>query len=287
MHHTAFLAGVSLFIAGCLQAPSPIRECSGPALDADAPRPIVAEDTVFIEEMTWMEVRDALKAGKTTVLVATGGVEHSGPYLATGKHNYILRATTEAIARKLGNTLVAPIVAFVPEGNIDPRTGHMRYPGTISINADTFERLLTDICASLRAQGFRRIILVGDSAGNQRGMEAVAARLDARWQGKTRVHFISEYYDYAAIDRWLEVQGVRQRDEGVHDDFATTAQLLAVDPTAVRMHQRLAAGRFRINGIDLAPVEQTVAWGRKIIDFRAEVTVQAIRKASARDDVQP
>src|SRR5580692_6668944 len=85
-----------------------------PALDAK--RPIEAIDSVFIEELTWMEVRDALKAGKTTVIIPTGGVEQNGPYLATGKHNYILRATTEAIARKLGNALIAPIVPFVPEG---------------------------------------------------------------------------------------------------------------------------------------------------------------------------
>ena len=70
-----------------------------------------------------MEVRDALKAGKDTVIVATGGVEQNGPYLATGKHNNVLRATTEAIARKLGNTLVAPIVAFVPEGESTRRPG--------------------------------------------------------------------------------------------------------------------------------------------------------------------
>ena len=71
--------------------------------DPNMVRPIESLDTVFIEEMTWMEVRDAMKAGKKTVIIATGGVEQNGPYLATGKHNYILRATTEAIARKLGN----------------------------------------------------------------------------------------------------------------------------------------------------------------------------------------
>src|ERR671924_1449954 len=81
--------------------------------DPNMPRPIDALDTVFIEEMTWLEVRDAMKAGKTTVIVPTGGVEQNGPYLATGKHNYILRGTAEAIARKLGDALVAPIVAFV------------------------------------------------------------------------------------------------------------------------------------------------------------------------------
>src|SRR5262249_18609393 len=159
----------------------------------------------------------------------------------------ILRGTTEAIARKLGNALVAPIVPFVPEGAIDPPTGHMRYPGTISLTEETYERLLTDICASLRAHGFEHIVLLGDSGGNQRGMKNVAARLDAQWAGgKTRVHFIPEYYDYPGVEKWLEKQGIKQIDEGLHDDFAITAQMMAVDPVTVRMKQRIAAGRFRI-----------------------------------------
>jgi creatinine amidohydrolase/Fe(II)-dependent formamide hydrolase-like protein len=250
--------------------------------DPSAPRPIEARDTLFIEEMTWMEVRDALKAGKTTVIVPTGGVEQNGPYLATGKHDYILKATTEAIARKLGDALIAPIVPFVPEGDIDPPTGHMKYPGTISLTEDTYERLLVDICASLRTHGFREIVLIGDSGGNQTGMKAVAERLNAKWAGgKTRVHFIPEYYDYPAVDRWLAKQGVKQTDEGLHDDFVITAQMMAVDPTLVRAKERQAAGKFRINGIDLAPVEKTVEWGKKIIDFRAEATSKAIRKATA------
>jgi creatinine amidohydrolase/Fe(II)-dependent formamide hydrolase-like protein len=243
-------------------------------------RPIEALDTVFLEEMTWMEVRDALQGGTTTVLIATGGVEQNGPYLATGKHNVILRATTEAIARKLGQCLVAPIVAFVPEGTIDPPSGHMKYPGTISLTEDTYERLLTDICASLRTHGFRDLLLIGDSGGNQQGLKAVAARLNGRWKdATTRVHFIGEYYDYPAVDKWLKEQGIKEIDEGLHDDFAVTAQMMAVDPTTVRMKQRLAADKFRINGIELAPAEKTVAWGKKIIDFRAETTVKAIRKA--------
>jgi len=248
--------------------------------DPKAPRPIEALDTVFTEEMTWMEVRDALKGGKTTVLVATGGVEQNGPYLATGKHNYILRATTEAIARKLGHCLVAPIVAFVPEGNIDPPSGHMKYPGTISLNEDTYERLLTDICASFRTHGFRDVILIGDSGGNRKGMKEVAARLNARWKDeKTQVHFIGEYYDYPGVDKWLHQQGIKETDEGLHDDFAVTAQMMAVDPTTVRMKQRIAADKFRINGVELVPAEKTIAWGKKIIDFRAETTVKTIRKA--------
>jgi creatinine amidohydrolase/Fe(II)-dependent formamide hydrolase-like protein len=246
--------------------------------DPKTPRPIAALDSVWIEELTWMEVRDALKAGKTTLIIPTGGVEQNGPYLATGKHNVVLRATAEAIARKLGNALVAPVVAFVPEGDIDPPTSHMKYPGTISLTEETYERLLTDICACFRTHGFANIILIGDSGGNQKGMKAVAERLNAKWSDKkTRVHFIAAYYDYPAVTRWLADQGIKQVSEGIHDDFAITATMMAVDPTTVRMKQRIAAGKFRINGVDLMPAEKTIEWGKKIIEFRADRTVKAIR----------
>src|SRR5262245_43597813 len=265
---------LSIFLAAVPDPTSP---------DPNSPSPIEAVDSVFIEELTWMEVRDAMKSGKTTVIIATGGVEMNGPYLATGKHNYILRVTTEAIARKLGNALVAPIVAFVPEGDIEPATQHMRYPGSISLTEDTYERLLTDLCASFRAHGFAHIVLIGDSGGNQDGMKAVAAALNTRWAGgKTRVHFIPEYYDYAGLGTWLEKQGIKQTPEGHHDDFGITAQMMVVDPSTVRMKERIAAGKFRINGVDLAPAAKTIEWGKKIIDFRAEATATAIKKSIAK-----
>src|SRR5262245_5724329 len=178
--------------------------------DPDAPRPIAARGTLWIEDLTWMEVRDALKAGKDTVIVATGGVAQNGQYLVTGKHNVVLRGTTAAIAHKLGNALVAPIVPFVPEGDIEPPTSHMLYRGTISVSEQTFQVLLTDICASLRTHGCRRIILIGDSGGNQDGMKAVAAALSAKWTSSScRIAFIPEYYDTAAVTKWLETQGIK------------------------------------------------------------------------------
>jgi creatinine amidohydrolase/Fe(II)-dependent formamide hydrolase-like protein len=246
----------------------------------DSPRPIDAVDSVWIEDLTWMEVRDAMKAGKTTVLIPTGGVEQNGPYLVTGKHNVVLKATSEAIARKLGNTLIAPIVAFVPEGDIDPPTIHMPYPGTISLTEETYQRLLIDICASFRKHGFEHIVLIGDSGGNQAGLKAVAKQLNEKWEGKTsRVHYIAEYYNYPDVSKWLKSQGIVEKDEGLHDDFAITATMMTVDPKSVRMKERLKAGKFSINGIELAPAEKTIEWGKKSVDLRAEATVKAVRKS--------
>lgn len=270
------LLGV-LVAVGCLADSPPISPSA-----LDAPRPVAAADTVFLEEMTWMEVRDAVRGGKTTVLVPTGGIEQNGPYLATGKHDYIVRAITEAAARQLGNALVAPIVSFVPEGDIDPPSGHMKYPGTISVTEETYERLLTDLCASLRVHGFRNIVLLGDSSGNQQGMQAVAKRLTAKWaDANVRVHFLAEYYNYAEVAHWLEQQGIQLKNEDVHDDFIVTAQLLAANPATVRMKQRLVAGQLRISGMTMS-LDQAVEWGKKILAFRTERTVRAIRDALQR-----
>ena len=91
---------------------------SGP----EAVRPIDMLDTVWIEEQTWMETRDAIRAGKTIAIIGAGGLEQNGPYTPNAKHNYVLRTTCEATARKLGNALCAPIVWLEP-GNInDPNS---------------------------------------------------------------------------------------------------------------------------------------------------------------------
>ena len=252
--------------------------------DPDTPRPIEVYDTVFLEEMTWLEVRDALRAGKTTAIIATGGVEQNGPYLALGKHNYILRATTDRIARQLGDALVAPIVPFVPEGDIDPPSGHMHYPGTISVGADTFEMLLMDIAESLRAHGFEHVVLIGDSGGNQEGMKAVAEKLTDEWgPAETTTHFIPEYYDNPRWNEWLRARGIEEVDEGLHDDVRHSAIMMFVDPMTVRTPQRIAAGKFSINGVDLAPVDETVALAEQLIDYQATVTVEAVRRATGHE----
>jgi creatinine amidohydrolase/Fe(II)-dependent formamide hydrolase-like protein len=265
-------------LAFLLLAASAFAQGGQPALDE--PRPIDAVDTVFIEDLTWMEVRDAIKAGKTSVLVATGGVEQNGPYLVTGKHNVVLQAMTESIARKLGNALVAPIIAFVPEGDFDPPTGHMKYPGTISLSKDTYKALLRDIASSLKTHGFRNILFIGDSGGNQDGMKEVAAELTTRWGGSPGVHFIPEFYDYDGLMTWLEEQGHKQVDQGLHDDYGITSIMMTVDPKSVRYQQRVVKGLDSINGLKITPVEKTQEVGRKAIEWRAGKTVEAIRKAT-------
>lgn len=251
-----------------------------------APNPLEASDSAWIEELTYMEVRDRIAAGTTTAIIATGGIEENGPYLATGKHNVILEAICPAIAAELGNALCAPIVPFVPEGNIDPPSGAMHFPGSFSVSDETYKALLDDMASSLRQHGFTDIVFIGDSGGNQRGMKAVAETLNMRWPSSdVRAHFVAEFYSpgWEATEDYTEEElGVAEtKSDGHHDDIWVTAMMMVTDPESVRYRQRVDANLASINGVDISSLDETIELGRKMVEFRARFTADAIRGALA------
>jgi creatinine amidohydrolase len=263
-------------------------DCAGNVYNcADTPNPLPTPETVWIEEMTWMDVRDALADGKTTALIATGGVEPNGPWLATGKHNYVLRANCDAIARELGDALCAPVIKLVPEGNIDPPSSHMTSPGTISMRQETFEAMLTDVVHSLKMHGFRNIVLFGDSGGNQAGMRNVAEKLNAMWDGTVVAH-VPEYYDYATVTRYMAFRGYEGTEsDGLHDDPVITMNMFADDPYSVRWAERVASGNAMINGVDVSDRVKNLEIAREIVAFRARETAAHVRRHVATGGTMP
>lgn len=265
------------------QAIQAAREAaSGP----NAVRPIDMLDSVWIEELSWMEVRDLIKAGKTTALIGSGGLEQNGPYEPTGKHNFTLQTTLEATARALGNALVAPIVTLEP-GNPD-REGLT--PGSVFITQDTFRAILTDMTTSLKSMGFTDIVMVADSGGNPPGMIDVTKALNAKWNGRpARVFYIPEYYEE---DKWsfnyLKQLGILQKPDvqsatryDIHDDYHYESLVAVTNPTLIRPEQRIKAKKFSINGVEIGSVAKMVENGRKLAAYRATITVNAIKKAMA------
>jgi len=285
---------VTALLAAFVAPPAATLAAQG-RVTPETPRPIEAGTSLWAEELTFMEVRDRVRAGTTTIFIGTGGVEQNGPYVAGGKHNFVLATVLPYIARAAGNALIAPIVKFVPEGRIEPTPGgHMQYSGTISLEAATFEALLTDICRSYKAHGFVDIVLIGDSGGNQRGMRNVADALNVKWAAEqARVHFLPEYY---SEDQWsydyLKSLGIVQVDSmapagqarerradtrnGMHDDIYYEAQIAVQDPALIRADERIKAGQFTLHGVDLVSVANTVELGRKLAAYRAGITVRAL-----------
>jgi creatinine amidohydrolase/Fe(II)-dependent formamide hydrolase-like protein len=239
-------------------------------------------DTVFLEKLTWDEVRDSIAAGKTTIIIPTGGTEQNGPHMALGKHNVRIAANAEMIAGRLGNALVAPVVAYTPEGGIDPPTGHMRFPGTISIPDPVFREVLEYAARSLKQHGFRDIVFIGDSGPNQPGQAAVAEKLNAEWAGSNvRVHAVAGYYrsDPEGDAQEMIKRGIRRDEIDNHADVRDTSQMMAVDPTMVRT-AKLQAGDGK-NGIQGDPRRSTAEIGRALIERTVTRTVGLIRQSIA------
>ncbi len=248
---------------------------------AAAPAP-----SLLLDELTWTELRDEIKAGKTTVIVPVGGTEQSGPHIVLGKHNARAGALAARIAASLGNALVAPVVAYVPEGAIDPPAGHMRFAGTISIPENAFEATLEGAARSLCRAGFRDIVLIGDHGGYQKSLVKVAAKLDREWASSpVRVHAIEEYY--RAGDRGfaqaLREQGFSEQEIGTHAGAADTSLALAVDEKLVRsarLHDGSALGRAE--GVYGDPRRASAAAGRAGVDLIVARTRDAIQREVAR-----
>jgi creatinine amidohydrolase/Fe(II)-dependent formamide hydrolase-like protein len=202
-----------------------------------APASAAPPDTVFLEELTWTEVRALVARGATMAIVPIGGTEQNGPHMALGKHNVRVRALAERVARALGGAVVAPVIAYVPEGGLAPPTGHMRFPGTIGVTEETFRRTLEAAARSLRLAGFREVVFLGDHGSTQAGEKAVATRLSREWTGaRVRVHAIEEYYRAATAGfrDLLRSRGYRADELGEHADLADTSLTLALEPRLVR-----------------------------------------------------
>ena len=253
---------------------------AAPAAFAEVPRP------VMLEELTWTELRDEIGSGKTTIIVPIGGTEQNGPHMVLGKHNVRARVLAERIARALGNALVAPVMAYVPEGGTAPPTAHMRFPGTITMAEDTFAQVLESAARSFRLHGFRDIVFLGDHGGYRKIDKAVATRLNREWASSAvRVHAVDEYYaaTETAYPQALKRKGLRDDEIGTHAGLADTSLALAVDPRLVRAEQ-LSAGRAgaKAEGVYGNPARASAELGQLGVDIIVGQTVEAIRKAVAR-----
>jgi creatinine amidohydrolase len=243
---------------------------------------------VELEEMTSPELRERIAAGASTVLIPIGGTEQNGPYMTLGKHNVRARLLARQIAQRLGNAVVAPVVAYVPEGAIRPPAAHMRFAGTISIPDATFEALLEATARSLRQHGFRDIVLLGDHGGYQKSEERVAARLNREWRGEGgRVLALLDYYrvTQTAYLADLRARGFGEAELGTHAGLADTALALALDPSLVRVAALARAPRPNEgDGVQGDPRRASAELGQLGVKRIVDASVAAIRALDGEPD---
>lgn len=241
--------------------------------------------SVYLEDLTWPELKAKVEAGYTTVILPTGGTEQNGPHLTYGKHNYVVNAAAGRIAVSLGHSLVAPVITIVPEGALDQPEGNLKFPGTLGLSEDTFERVLRDVAVSLARSGFTLICIIGDHGQSQPVQARVAQQLTEAWkQLGIRVINVSAYYDPDLEERELLRMGFAKADLGDHGGIADTAELLAVKPDAVRqgqvkLEQWTGSGPSGATG---RPELATAQTGEYLLNLRVSNAVKQIQLALPR-----
>jgi len=267
MRRRSFLIG----LAGLGAAPLP------------AWRAAAAPSSRFIEDLTWIEVRDAVAAGAVIAIVPTGGTEQNGPQMAIGKHNVIVRYTAGEIAARLGNALVAPVLAYVPEGGFDPPQGHMNFPGTVGVSEPVYAAILRDAATALSLAGFRLICFLGDHGDSQPAQRRVADTLTRLWRGRgIRVANLARYYAANGQEEWLKAQGFSEAQIGLHAGLLDTAELMALTPEGVRADllapKNWPAGATGARG---DPTLASAAIGQKLLALKIAAGVAEAREIAA------
>jgi len=239
--------------------------------------------TVALEDMTWVEVRSGIAAGYTTAIVPTGGVEQNGPHMILGKHGLIVSAAAHRIATSLGHTLVAPTINYVPEGEFNPASGHMRFPGTIGVTEPVFAGILEGAARSLKAAGFKTIVFIGDHGANQAPQAAVAERLSKEWvRDGVRVAHIQAYYDDAAQTARLLKDGFTRDEIGEHASLIDTSELLSVRPDSVKLDRfQPASSGTEENGARGDPRKANAKLGAELLQMRIDAAVAEIKSQLA------
>jgi creatinine amidohydrolase len=241
-------------------------------------------NSLHLDELTSAELHGKIIAGTTTILIPIGGIEQNGPHLVLGKHTVRARILAQQIAKKLGNALVAPVMAYVPEGAINPPTGHMRFAGTISIPEAAFEAVLEGAARSFKQHGFRHIVLLGDHGGYQKNLANVAKKLKREWarEPHCRAIAMADYYRLSSV-RFAEIlknRGFTDAEIGKHAGLADTALSLALDKNLVRRDTLAQMTKIgEADGMVGDPRRATAELGQLAVQEIVDGTVAAIHAA--------
>ena len=241
-----------------------------------------AQQSVYIEDLTWPEVQHAIAAGKTSAIIYTGSTEQNGPHMAIGKHNFIARWVAGSIAIKLGDALVYPVLPFAITGDLAKKTGHMRFPGSVSFDSQTFQRAVQDIAVSAADAGFRNVFLMGDHGDGQAELAAVAKELDAQWKSRgVRVFYVDLYSQEKQQARaYAAAHGLPTGD--VHAGLDDTSELMALDGQHRWIRSDKLApstgARTAITGVDGDPTKASAALGSIFLQYKVDDAVSQIRK---------
>jgi creatinine amidohydrolase/Fe(II)-dependent formamide hydrolase-like protein len=257
---------------------------AAPMLAISTPPAGAQARSVWIDDLTWPEVRDAIAAGKSTAIIFVGSSEQNGPHMAIGKHNFIARYAAQRIAEDLGDALVYPVIPFAITGDAAAKTAHMRFPGSVTLPPDVFSSVVRAVAQSALSAGFKLVALMGDHGGGQDEMAQVAQALDAQAKKSgARVLFVGDLYSKAdaQFDELLAKRGITSKE--LHAGIPDTSAIIFLGEQAWIRKDQIAAANDA-TGVRGSPARATAELGKIYLDMKVENAVNQIKafRAGAR-----
>lgn len=253
----------------------------GAAIAADAPP--LSLSSVYIEDLTWPEVRAAITAGKTTAIIYAGSTEQNGAHLALGKHNFVAHYAAGEIAKRLGNALVYPTMPFAPTGSSELRTGHMRFPGSVSISDELFLGVIRQVAQSALAAGFKSVFIMGDHGGGQDDLRLAAELLDKnedKPDPTAHVYYVPDLYykEKQQMKAYLAERGIPY---DAHAGTDATSEVMFLDAKKWIRSDKLALSNEKdepTTGVSGDPTKATPGLGKMFIGFKIDDAVNQIHQ---------
>jgi creatinine amidohydrolase len=247
-------------------------------MHAMAATPAAAQTrSVWIDDLTWPEVRDAIVAGKSTAIIFVGSSEQNGPHMAIGKHNFIARYAAQRIAEELGDALVYPVIPFAITGDAAAKTAHMRFPGSVTLPPDVFSGLVRAVAQSALSAGFKLVTLMGDHGGGQEEMSRTAQALEAQAKKSgARVLFVGDLYSKAdaQFDALLAKRGITSKE--LHAGIPDTSAIIFLGEQAWIRKDQIAVANDA-TGVQGSPALATAELGKLYLDMKVENAVNQIK----------
>jgi creatinine amidohydrolase len=245
---------------------------------------------LILDTMTWPEVRDAIAGGRDLVVVPFGATEQHGHHLPLGTDAMLGDAIGLAVAERL-DAFLAPTV------RVGCSAHHLAFAGTLSVEEETFHRIVADLTRTLASHGFRRIVLLPTHGGNFRPIGDAAAKLGP--VPGAQVIALSDLQ--ILIDATLGLgreMGISAEEGGVHGGEWETSLMRKLRPDLVRMERaepgfvgdlaEAVQGMFgggvhaiSANGVIGDPRRATAEAGERYFDALVDIVVRAVRAAEA------
>ncbi len=147
--------------------------------------------SVLLSDLTWEQARDAFTGGAPAV-VPIGATEQHGPHLPLDTDWRLCDTVAQKAARRLGDEGMPVLLTPPMWAGYSPHHGD--FPGTVSLEFDTFLHVVGDIARSLWRHGARKILLLNGHGGNTNLLRALVQRL--RFENGVRA-VTANYWDFA------------------------------------------------------------------------------------------